>query len=220
MASLHFVYGPMNSAKTTSLIQAAYNYTELGSNVLILKPNIDNREGTDSIIKSRVGLTQPCRLIASNENLYELVLEEITGTSFKDRDDAMQAFRNMLEKPLASYIVKEIACVFIDEVQFVTEEQVGQLSDIVDGLGIPVMAFGLRNDFQGNPFPASKMLMAVADELRESRGICWCGRRSNHVLRIDDNGTPVREGAQISVGGNDRYVSVCRKHHKLGQIKK
>lgn len=218
MASLHFVYGPMNSAKTTSLIQAAYNYTELGSKVLILKPNIDNREGTDSIIKSRVGLTQPCRLIDSNENLYELILKEITEVELES--ETIKVFRNLLEKPLPSFIVNEIACVFIDEVQFITEEQVAQLTDVVDGLGIPVMAFGLRNDFQGKPFPASKMLMAVADELRESRGICWCGRRSNHVLRIDDNGNPVREGAQVSVGGNDRYVSVCRKHHKTGQVRK
>lgn len=230
MAKLHFLYGPMNSGKSAGLLQVVRNYQDGGQKTLILKPNIDNREGTDPVVHSRTGLSAPCTLFSPDCNLFELVakhcgavdqaFDRITGKDPYHVTPAWAIDDRYYDKVNVKDKIIPIACVLIDEGQFMTIAQVKQLTDIVDCLGIPVMAYGLTVDFQGNPFPASAQLMASAEELREIRGICHCGSRSNHVLRVGPDGTAMKEGPQISVGGNDMYYSVCRKHWKMGAYKR
>lgn len=184
MASLHFIYSTMNSGKTTSLLQTHYNYEERGMKSLLLKPIIDNRDG-DKIIKSRIGLSAPCETFDLNCDLFELISKN-----------------------------QENVCVLVDEIQFVTEEQIDQLSNVVDLLGIPVMCYGLRTDFQGKAFPASARLLSIADKLKEMKTICFCGKKANFVLRTTATGKVIKKGPQVAVGGNDLYTSVCRGHFK------
>lgn len=252
MAKVFFVYGPMNSSKTASLIMASYNYREEGQNTVILKPALDNRDGVEPIIKSRPGNTAACTLVSKEEDLFKTVAilngatdadiewldrnletpaklveemkQEILGslvngftpvkypTEKLSRHEAMKTFGERFEK--------RVDCVLIDEVQFISEAQAEQLLDIADYLDIPVMAYGLRNDFKGNGFPASLLLMSQAESLRENKGICWCGSKATHVLRIDENGNVDTDGPQIKVGGNDSYKSVCRYHFREGKYKK
>lgn len=193
MASLHFHYSTMNAGKSALLLKDNYNYIESGMQTLVLKPSIDTREG-EAVVRSRMGNETPCVLFSPEQDLYTFI-----GDMWADNP--------------------KIVCVFIDEVQFLTKEQAVQLTEVVDLLNIPVMAYGLRTDFQGNLFEGSNMLFARADRLVEIRTICWCGKRANMVLRLDGNGEVVREGDQVLVGGNDSYVSVCRKHHRTGEIK-
>lgn len=193
MSSLYFKFGQMNSGKTTALIQAAYNYEERGMRVIIFKPAIDTRETSKPEAVSRIGLTHEAVTVLPESNVF--------GYTVRAND------------------VKRVACVLVDEAQFLTQDQVDQLSDIVDLLGIPVMCYGLRTDFQGKLFPGSHRLMELADKLEEIKTICHCGRKATMVLRIDDDGKVVRDGAQIVIGGNDRYVSVCRSHHVKGHYK-
>lgn len=193
MASLHFHYSTMNAGKSALLLKDNYNYIERGMSTLVLKPSIDTRE-EEAVVRSRMGNETPCFLFSPEQDLYSFI-----GIM-------------LAENP-------KIVCIFIDEVQFLTKEQAVQLTEVVDLLNIPVMAYGLRTDFQGNLFEGSNMLFARADRLVEIRTICWCGKRANMVLRLDGNGEVVREGNQVMVGGNDSYVSVCRKHHRTGEIK-
>lgn len=193
MASLHFHYSTMNAGKSALLLKDNYNYIESGMQTLVLKPSIDTRE-TEAVVRSRMGNETPCILFSPEQDLYTLI-----GDMWVDNP--------------------KIVCVFIDEVQFLTKAQAIQLTEVVDLLNIPVMAYGLRTDFQGNLFEGSNMLFARADRLVEIRTICWCGKRANMVLRLDGNGEVVREGNQVMVGGNDSYVSVCRRHHGTGKIK-
>lgn len=193
MASLHFHYSTMNAGKSTNLLQANYNYFEQGMKTFVLKPAIDTREG-EAIIKSRIGLQTECILFTPNENLYALLC----------------AMMDEYGKP---------ACIFIDEAQFMSESQVIELTDVVDKLQVPVMCYGLRTDFQGKLFPGSSMLFARADKLVEVRTVCWCGKNAFMVLRLNEDGDVVREGDQVKIGGNDNYVSVCRRHFRVGQIK-
>lgn len=193
MSSLYFKYGQMNSGKTTALIQAAYNYEERGMRVLIFKPAIDTRETAKPEAVSRIGLTHEAITVLPRKNLY-------THTVHANDE-------------------KRVACIMVDEAQFLTMDQVDQLSDIVDMLNIPVMCYGLRTDFQGELFPGSHRLLAIADKLEEIKTICHCGRKAIMVLRIDDEGKVSRSGEQVVIGGNDRYVSVCRKHHISGVYK-
>lgn len=193
MASLHFHYSTMNAGKSALLLKDNYNYIERGMSTLVLKPSIDTRE-EEAVVRSRMGNETPCILFSPEQDLYSFI-----GIM-------------LAENP-------KIVCIFIDEVQFLTKEQAVQLTEVVDLLNIPVMAYGLRTDFQGNLFEGSNMLFARADRLVEIRTICWCGKRANMVLRLDGNGEVVREGNQVMVGGNDSYVSVCRKHHRTGEIK-
>lgn len=191
MAKLYFYYSTMNAGKSTMLLQASYNYEERGMKTLILAPAIDNRGG-EKLVSSRIGLKASAKAFETTDNLLSLV-KSSTAQSPAD-------------------------CVFVDEAQFLEKQQVKQLSDVADQLDIPVLCYGLRTDFQGNLFTGSEQLLAWADDLTELKTICHCGRKANMVLRIDGEGRVVKEGAQIKIGGNDQYVSVCRKHFKNGMI--
>ncbi|MEQ1830908.1 MAG: thymidine kinase [Pirellula sp.] len=189
MAKLFFYYSTMNAGKSTILLQSSYNYRERGMHTLVFSPEIDDRFGVGKV-SSRIGLQADSIAFSPNDNLYRFIEKE-------------------QEK-------KQVHCVLIDESQFLTKQQVRQLSDVCDELDIPVLAYGLRTDFQGNLFEGSQHLMAWADTLNEIKTICHCGRKATMVLRIDGSGKPVRDGEQIQIGGNERYVSVCRKHFKRG----
>jgi thymidine kinase len=185
MAKLYFNYASMNAGKSTMLLQASYNYQERGMRTVLFTAAFDDRSGSGRVA-SRIGLASDARTFEPESDLFGEV-EELAAES-------------------------TIACVFIDEAQFLTESHVWQLARVADRLSIPVMAYGLRTDFQGKLFPGSMALLAIADELREIRTICHCGRKATMVARFDSAGNLVREGAQIDVGGNEKYVSFCRRH--------
>ena len=185
MAKLYFSYSTMNAGKSTLLLQASYNYRERGMRTVLFIAAFDNRAGVGRIA-SRIGLD--CEAIP-----------------FRPEDDLYRSLEALKADG-------DIACAFVDEAQFLTEEQVWQLARVADRLSIPVMTYGLRTDFRGQLFPGSAALLAIADELREVRTICHCGRKATMVVRMDGNGNVIREGAQIEVGGNEKYVSYCRRH--------
>lgn len=185
MAKLYFSYAAMNAGKSTLLLQASHNYRERGMRTVVLIAALDQRAGHGRI-SSRIGLEAEAYPFERSEDLFALVC--------------------------AMHAEGELACVFVDEAQFLSEKQVWQLARVADRLGIPVMTYGLRTDFQGKLFPGSRELLAIADELREVRTICHCGRKAGMVARLDGAGRVVREGAQIDVGGNEKYVSYCRRH--------
>ncbi|MBC3766921.1 thymidine kinase [Neptunicella marina] len=187
MAQLYFYYSAMNAGKSTSLLQSAYNYKERGMHTAMFTAAIDNRFGK-GIVASRIGLKAEAHLYSPDTNL----LEQLVKLNNEHKVD----------------------CVFIDEAQFLTKFQVKQLTDMVDELHIPVLAYGLRTDFAGETFEGSHYLMAWADKMVELKTICHCGRKASFVVRMDSNGQAVTEGAQVDVGGNDKYVSMCRKHFK------
>ena len=187
---LKFFYGTMNSGKSLLLLATAHNIEENGLNLMVLKPSIDTRDG-DSIIKSRLGVEHKCVMVDRDVNLYE----------------AIKAYRNVLAARF-----QKLNWVLIDESQFLTEEQVDQLADAADNLDVNVMCFGLRTDFQSHLFPGSKRLFEIADDLEEIKCTCKCGDKKTSVnVRIDENGDIVTDGSQIEIGGNERYVSLCRK---------
>ena len=190
MSKVYFYYSAMNAGKSTTLLQSSYNYQERGMNTLVLAPALDTRAGTGKVA-SRIGLSAEARAFQRDANLFTLVEEDH-------------------EKRILS-------CVLVDEAQFLTRAQVEQLTDIADRLRVPVLCYGLRTDFQGNLFEGSQWLLAWADNLIELKTICHCGRKATMVLRLDASGAPVKTGAQIEIGGNDRYVSVCRRHYKESQ---
>ena len=187
MAKLYFYYSSMNAGKSTSLLQSSYNYKERGMNTLVLAPQLDNRFGVGKVT-SRIGIETDAITFAKDTDLFGL----IDG-----------ATRN-----------EPLHCVLIDEAQFLTRDQVFQLTEVTDKLGIPVLAYGLRTDFQGEPFDGSKYLLAWADTLKELKAICHCGTKATMVLRLDAEGNAVTVGSQVEIGGNDRYISMCRKHFK------
>ncbi|GGF66051.1 thymidine kinase [Alteromonas lipolytica] len=187
MAQLYFYYSAMNAGKSTSLLQSAYNYRERGMNPLIFTFALDDRFGKGKVA-SRIGLEADARLFSEDNDLLKTITE--------------------LHKQ------QFIDCVFIDEAQFLTKQQVSQLIEVVDELDIPVLAYGLRTDFLGETFTGSHYLLAWADKLFELKTVCHCGRKANFVVRIDENGNAVTSGAQVEIGGNDRYESMCRKHFK------
>lgn len=189
MSKLYFYYSSMNAGKSTVLLQSSYNYRECGMNTLVLTPEIDTRYGGGKVA-SRIGL-------------------QADAVSFSHLDDLFEVARRAHQQT-------PVHCVLVDEAQFLTKRQVQQLSDVVDRLDIPVLAYGLRTDFQGNLFEGSMWLLAWADSLTEIKTICHCGRKATMVLRLDDKGRPVRGGDQVKIGGNERYTSVCRKHFKDG----
>lgn len=189
-AKVYFYYSAMNAGKSTILLQSSYNYQERGMQTMLLCPVIDTRAGA-GVIQSRIGLSADAVSFERTQDLLELVREE--------------------------HGRRKLACVLVDEAQFLTKAQVYQLTEVADELGIPVLAYGIRTDFQGNLFEGSERLLAWADKLVELKTICHCGRKATMVLRVDSSGRPVREGAQIEIGGNDRYVSVCRRHFKEGK---
>ena len=190
MAKLYFYYSSMNAGKSTVLLQSSYNYRERGLHTLMFVPAIDNRAGVGRI-QSRIGLAADANAFAAGDDL--------------------------LERVRAEHAARPLACVLVDEAQFLSREQARQLCDVVDVLAIPVLCYGLRTDFQGNLFEGSAALLAWADTLTEIKTICHCGRKATMVLRVDADGRVVREGAQIEIGGNARYISVCRRHFKEGR---
>ena len=185
MAKLYFNYSTMNAGKSTVLLQAAHNYRERGMVPYLLIARFDNRAGTGQIA-SRIGIEAEADTFGSDTNMFE------------------QIEKRMADGP--------VACVFLDEAQFLTEEQVWQLARAVDDLNVPIMCFGLRVDFQGKLFPGSATLLALADEMREVRTICHCGKKATMVVRQSPDGTTLKDGAQVQIGGNETYVSLCRRH--------
>lgn len=185
MAKLYFQYSTMNAGKSTLLLQASHNYREGGMATYLITAQFDNRAGCGRIA-SRIGIGEPADTFAPQEDLYD----KLKSRFAKDK----------------------IACVFIDEAQFLTKKQVWQLACAVDDLGVPVMCYGLRVDFQGNLFPGSAALLAWADEMREVRTICHCGKKATMVIRRGPDGRAMKEGEQVQIGGNETYVSLCRRH--------
>jgi thymidine kinase len=185
MAKLYFHYATMNAGKSTMLLQASYNYRERGMRTAIFIAALDDRAGKGRV-SSRIGLSSDAIPFGTADDLFSTISE--------------------------MHAVEPIACVFVDEAQFLSAEQAWQLARVSDRIGIPVMAYGLRTDFQGKLFPGSLELLAIADELREVRTICHCGRKATMVVRVDEVGEVIREGAQVEVGGNEKYVSLCRRH--------
>jgi len=188
MAKLIFRYGAMDASKTANALMVRFNYNERGMHAVVLKPGFENRDGAH-IIKSRIGLEAECEAV-------ETFLAERTPDFF-DAD--------------------QIDCIIIDEAQFLTVEQVNQFAWIVDNLNIPVICYGLRTDFTGRAFPGSGRLLELADNLEEIPTICWCGHKARFEARVC-NGKMVTEGEQVALGGNDMYISLCRKHFMNGDI--
>ena len=185
MAKLYFHYSTMNAGKSTLLLQASYNYVERGMQTYLLTANFDDRAGTGRI-GSRIGIGADADTFASKTDLFSNIQERLNAGP--------------------------CACVFIDEAQFLSADQVWQLARAVDDLNVPVMCYGLRVDFQGKLFPGSAALLALADEMREIRTICHCGKKATMVVRQDEHGNVLTDGAQVQVGGNETYVSLCRVH--------
>jgi thymidine kinase len=185
MAKLFFNYSTMNAGKSTILLQASHNYREHGMNTYLLTARIDGRAGTGRIA-SRIGIGSD-------------------ADTFSDNDDLSAMISTRLEQG-------KLACIFVDEAQFLTPDQVWQLARVVDDQKIPVLCYGLRVDFRGELFPGSASLLALADEMREIRTICRCGRKATMVIRQDEQGNAIIEGDQVQIGGNETYVSLCRRH--------
>ena len=181
MAQLYFYYGAMNAGKSTTLLQASFNYRERGMTTMLWTAAVDDRAGGGRI-GSRIGLEADAHMFGPGTDLF------------------------------AAVAAAPPDCVLVDEAQFLTPVQVDQLAAIVDRLGVPVLAYGLRTDFLGQLFPGSERLLAVADKLVELKAVCECGRKATMNLRVDAAGRAMRQGAQTEIGGNDRYVAVCRKH--------
>lgn len=185
MAKLYFNYSTMNAGKSTVLLQAAHNYAERGMDTYLLTAQFDNRAGGGRIA-SRIGIDADADTFTQNTDLFRKI---------KDRMSAGPC-----------------ACVFIDEAQFLSKAQVWQCARVVDDLGVPVMCYGLRVDFMGELFPGSATLLALADEMREIRTICHCGKKATMVIRQDADGRVARDGDQVQIGGNETYTSLCRRH--------
>lgn len=192
MAQLYFRYSAMNAGKSIELIKVAYNYEERGKHVLTLVPAVDNRFGI-GVITSRIGLQREAMVIQEDTNIFEMFL----------RENAKQ----------------QIDCVLIDECQFLKKHHVQELVEIVDSLDVPVLAYGLKNDFMNELFEGSYYMLVYADKIEEIKTICWCGRKATMVARVVD-GKIVKQGEQVLVGGNDMYVSLCRKHYNDGRLGK
>ncbi len=190
MAKLYFYYSAMNAGKTTTLLQSSYNYQERGMETLLFTPHLDDRYEV-GYIASRIGLNAKAHPFERNFDFFAYV-----------------------EKILKA---QKISCILVDEAHFLTKKQVFDLASIVDALDIPVLTYGLRSDFQGEPFEGSKYLLTLAENLIEIKTVCHCGRKATMNLRVDQHGKAVREGEQIEIGGNDRYVALCRKHHNVGE---
>jgi thymidine kinase len=185
MAKLYFHYSTMNAGKSTALLQASHNYREGGMQTYLITAQFDNRAG-EGRIASRIGIGEPADTFAPDEDLFAKIAARLRRGP--------------------------VACVFIDEAQFLTKAQVWQLARVVDDLGVPVMCYGLRVDFRGELFPGSAALLALSDEMREVRTICRCGKKATMVVRKGPDGRALKDGAQIQIGGNETYVSLCRRH--------
>jgi len=188
MAKLYFYYSAMNAGKSTSLLQSSHNYIKRGMQVLLFAPFVDNRFGK-AVIHSRIGLMQEANGFDENTDFYEFALKQ-------------------------KELVPNLHCLLIDEVQFLKKEQVKQLTRITSELHLPVLCYGLRSDFKGEPFEGSVYLLAWAEELTEIKTICHCGKKAIMNIRIDVDGTPIEDGEQVQVGGNESYISACMSHFR------
>jgi len=185
MAKLYFYYASMNAGKSTNLLQADFNYRERGMETMLFTASIDDRFAAGTIT-SRIGLTAAATPFDAATDIAACVADRLRDTP--------------------------LACVLVDEAQFLTPDQVAQLARICDAMHVPVLAYGLRTDFQGRLFPGSARLLAIADALIEIKSVCQCGRKAIMNLRVDADGRAIAEGAQTEIGGNDRYVALCRRH--------
>ena len=185
MAKLYFYYSTMNAGKSTILLQAAYNYRERGMEPFLITAKLDDRAGHPKIV-SRIGIEEKAQLFDLNDDLFIMIKEEIEE--------------------------KKLNCILLDEAQFLSKEQVWQLAKVVDNLNIPVLCYGLRVDFQGELFPGSLVLLSIADEMREIKTICHCGKKASMVARLNGEGRVITKGEQIQIGGNESYISLCRLH--------
>ena len=184
MAKLYFYYASMNAGKSTTLLQADFNYRERGMATMLWTAALDDRTG--HAIESRIGLGAEAHRFVPDTDLFAAI-----GSA---------------------HVATPLACVLVDEAQFLSREQVWQLARLADESGIPVLCYGLRTDFQGELFPGSATLLGIADALVELKAVCHCGRKATMNLRVDAAGSAVHDGAQTEIGGNDRYVAMCRKH--------
>lgn len=182
MAKLYFKFGAMGSSKTAQALITKFNYEERNMKVLLLKPAIDDRDGANTV-KSRIGLEKEAVAVKNNENLYEKYVNEYS----------------------------DCQVIIVDECQFLTPEQVDQLADVVIDKNIPVLCFGLSTDFTTHLFPGSKRLFEIAESISEIKSVCTCGAKATVNARLDDNGKIVTEGSQVCIGGNNRYVAMCRR---------
>ncbi|MCI7326693.1 MULTISPECIES: thymidine kinase [Hornefia] len=190
MAQLYYRYSTMNAGKSIELIKVAYNYEERGKHVLTLIPSVDDRYGV-GLITSRIGLQREADIVNEDTNILDLFIQKNTD--------------------------HPVDCVLIDECQFLKKHHVEELAEIVDSFEVPVLAYGLKNDFQNELFEGSYYMLAYADKIEEIKTICWCGRKATMVARLV-NGNIVKQGEQIVIGGNDMYVSLCRKHYNDGRL--
>ncbi len=193
MAKLYFHFSTMNAGKSTNLLQASYNYIERGMQTMLITARLDGRAG-EGRIASRIGIGASAETFTPETDMFAMIAARMAAGP--------------------------CACVFIDEAQFLSEDQVWQLARAVDDLGVPVMCYGLRVDFRGKLFPGSAALLALADEMREVRTICHCGKKASMVVRLGPDGKPAHEGAQVQIGGNETYVSLCRRHWReaMGEV--
>lgn len=185
MAKLYFYYAAMNAGKSTTLLQADFNYRERGMQTMLWTAAHDDRAGAGTI-GSRIALSAPAHTYDESVDLFAAISDEL-----KKRD---------------------IDCVLVDEAQFLSQRHVLQLCEVADRIGIPVLCYGLRTDFQARLFPGSAALLALADSLIELKAVCECGRKATMNLRVDEDGNAVASGAQTEIGGNDRYIALCRRH--------
>ena len=185
MAKLYFYYAAMNAGKSTTLLQADYNYRERGMETMLWTAGFDDRSGIGQI-GSRIALSAPAATFSDDDNLFDAIVREL--------------------------IKRKLDCVLVDEAQFLSRAHVLHLCRIADELGIPVLCYGLRTDFRGELFPGSAALLALADALVELKAVCECGRKATMNLRVDGEGHAVAAGAQTEIGGNDRYIALCRRH--------
>ena len=186
MAQLYFKYGAMGSSKTANALMARFNYEERGQETLLVKPQLDQRDG-DHMVRSRIGLTHPCVYFHEMQAMGEEAL-------------------------------KRYACVIVDEAQFLTREEVLFLVHLVDACNIPVMCYGLRTDFKGELFEGSYALLVMADKIEEVKTICWCGKKATFNARFDAHGKVLKEGEQVVLGANDKYIGLCRRHWMAGDL--
>lgn len=192
MASLYFKYAAMNSGKSTQLLQAQYNYFERGMNPVAMTARLDDRAGVGKI-SSRLGIYHPADTFEKTTDIFTFVAD--------------------------MHKTKPVDALFIDEAQFLSEDQVLQCARVVDTLGIPVLCYGLKTDFMGRLFPGSEALLRYADNIEEIKAICWCGKKATMTARITPKGDVVREGQQVAIGGNDMYTALCRKHFMRGEAR-
>ena len=185
MAKLYFYYSAMNAGKSTTLLQADFNYRERGMDTMLWTAGHDHRSGSGTI-GSRIALSAPANTYDEDVDLFRSIGEELKK--------------------------RELDCILVDEAQFLTQRHVLELCEVADRLGIPVLCYGLRTDFQGKLFPGSAALLALADSLVELKAVCECGRKATMNLRIDEDGHALTSGAQTEIGGNDRYIALCRHH--------